>query len=314
MRLAITFRHSGWADNRQRVFDALHRTDQTVARRSAFASCGSHAYVLKSTDDPPRYKLAGSGCHDRFCLPCGQARASQIARNVIDYAKRRKLRFITLTTGAAYSDLKQLLAHLYASFRKLQRTTEWSRHVNGGVAFLELKISSRTDRWHPHIHAIVEGRYFPQALLKAAWHRVTGEARIVDIRPAGKGDRLFHYITKYASKPMDHSFLMLPNRLDEAVVALKGRRLCTTWGGWRRFLLTQSDDDAGWENLGELGPWLLAAEHGDETALRICRSIDADATSHVIPHPRPPPLHPTPSIPALTAKQELLFDVFPYWN
>jgi hypothetical protein len=59
--LAINFRHSGWNQDRQRVYDALHRTGQSVARTTAFAYCGAHTYVLKSNDDPPRYKLAGSG-------------------------------------------------------------------------------------------------------------------------------------------------------------------------------------------------------------------------------------------------------------
>jgi hypothetical protein len=311
--LAMTFRHSGWASDRQRVFDALHRTQQTHARREAFAYCGAHAFVLKSTDDPPRYKLAGSGCHDRFCLPCGQARASQIARNIIDYAAKKRLRLITLTTGATYPTLADLLDHLYTSFRKLQRTAEWRTHVTGGVAFLELKVSSRTDRWHPHIHAIVEGKYFPHDLLKAAWHRVTGEARIVDIRPAGKGDRLFHYVTKYASKPMDPSFLRLPDRLDEAVTALKGRRTCMTWGAWRALLLTDHDEEAGWENIGELATWLLLAESGDEEALAVCSRIDVAATTAAVPTPRPPPPEPVPVAQPATGKQALLFDVFPCW-
>jgi hypothetical protein len=188
-----------------------------------------------------------------------------------------------------------LLAHLYTSFRKLQRTPEWRKHVTGGVSFLELKLSSKTDRWHPHIHALVEGKFFPHAILKAAWHRVTGEARIVDIRPAGRGEHIFNYITKYASKPMDHSYLRIPHRLDQAVTALRGRRLCTTWGGWRRFLVTDHDDDAGWENIGELATYLLLAEAGDADAQAICTALAPDPTVIPKPRPPPPPTAPTPA-------------------
>lgn len=307
IHLATTFRHSGWEPYRRRVFAALHRTGQTHARCQAFSHCGSHAYILESDDDPPRYRLAGSGCHDRFCLPCGQARASQIARNIIEHAGSKRLRLITLTTGATYPTLSELLDHLYTSFRKLQRTPEWQRHVTGGVAMLELKLSSRTDRWHPHLHCLVEGTYFPQPVLKRAWHRVTGEATIVDIRPAGRGDHIMHYVCKYASKPMDPSYLRIPDRLDQAITALKGRRLCITWGGWRSVLLTHHDDDAGWTNIGEVATYLLSAQAGDADALSILRKLDPAATQATIPHPRPPPPLPPPPAPTPSQQQGLLY-------
>jgi hypothetical protein len=218
---------------------------------------------------------------------------------------------ITLTTGATYPTLAALLDHLYASFRRLQRTPEWHRHVTGGVAFLELKISSRTDRWHPHIHALVEGRFFPHPILKAAWNRVTGEAQIVDIRPAGNSDALFRYVTKYASKPMDVSYLRIPHRLDEALTALKGRRLCTTWGAWRTFLVTESDDTAGWENIGELATYLLLAEAGDADAQAICTALAPDPTVIPKPRPPPPPTAPTPARENARQRQGTLFPLAP---
>jgi len=244
---------------------------------------------MKSDDDPPRYKLTGSGCHDRFCLPCGQTRSRQIARNLTAAIGKTRVRFVTLTTGKTDAPLRDLLDHLYRSFRALQRRAFWRAHVKGGVAFLELKRSTRSDRWHPHLHLIVEGRYIPHPDLKHEWGIVTQGDSIVFIRGNIDTAKLTHYVCKYASKPMDPSFIRIPEWLDEAVFALKGRRLVTTWGGWRTLLLTQHDDDVGWTYAGELASYLEAAVNGDAEALRICRQINGSAAQITIPEPRPPP-------------------------
>jgi hypothetical protein len=51
------------------------------------------------------------------------------------------------------------------------------------------------------------------------------------------------YVTKYASKPLNTSFANSPALLDEALRALKGRRLCLTFGSWYGTPLTDAEDD-----------------------------------------------------------------------
>lgn len=306
--LSVTFRHSGWQSDRHRVYRALLATQQTPARITAFANCGSHAYILASNTDPPRYRVAGSSCHDRFCHPCGTERASRIASNVISHAAGRRLRFITLTLIQYTEPLNNTLNRLYRSFRTLQRSPLWKKHVTGGVSFLELKYIHKTANWHPHLHILCEGSYFPQPLLRRQWLSVTGDSYIVDIRPGGNSRKVARYVTKYASKPMSSEFVRDPDLLSEAVQALYHRRLCTTFGGWRKVLLTDPDNDDEWTNLGDLHIWLQAAADGDAEALHVCNQINAKATEQAlaIAKPRPPPTQ--PALSAFRERQHVLFD------
>ncbi len=295
--LSQVFRHSGWAGHRRLVYQSLQRTRQSLGRVLGFWDCGAGAYVLKSTDDPPRYRVAGSSCHDRFCNPCATARARVIAQNVIDRLAGVRVRFITFTLRHSTETLAELLDRLYASFRTMQRTRLWRDNVKGGVGFLEVKHSDRSDGWHPHFHVLVEGKYIDKKALQRTWHDITGDSFIVDIRLPRGPKNVAHYITKYASKPLSTSFLHDRHLLDEAVQALKGRRLCTTFGGWRGVLLVDKPDEEGWTNLGPLTDWIRKAATGDQTARDLLNQINADNTAvcmELAPllHPRPPPDRP----------------------
>lgn len=218
---------------------------------------------------------------------------------------------ITLTTHEGYQGLGPAIDHLFSSFRKLQKTPIWKKYVKGGVAFLELKYNDKIEKWHPHLHALVHGSYFPHPQLKLAWLKVTGGSHIVDIRPAGGSDAIARYVTKYATKPMDIGYLRVPPLLDEAVIALRSRRMCTTFGNWRSVLLTDRDDEAGWSYLADLNQLIFFALHGDQPSRDILDQIDAHATEASLANvsPRAPPTYDTTLSPA--AQQLRLFDTHP---
>jgi hypothetical protein len=67
---------------------------------------------------------------------------------------------------------------------------------------------------------------------------------------------------------------MEPNRLDEAVLALKGKRLCLTFGKWRGLKLTERVDAERWLNLGSLTEFIDRAEAGDQAAATILRALE----------------------------------------
>jgi len=274
--LSQVFRHSGWANHRRLVYAALMRTQQAPSRIISFADCGAEAYVMKSTDDPPRYRTAGSSCHDRFCTPCATERARVIAQNVCDKLGSTRVRFITFTLRNTDEPLRPMLSRLQVSFRAMQRTNLWKRHVTGGVAFLEIKRSGRTEAWHPHFHVLVQGKYIDKIRLQNTWHTITGDSYVVDIRCPGGARNVARYITKYASKPLNSSFLHARARLDEAIHALRGVRLCTTFGGWRGVLLVDKPDEGCWENVGPLADWIRDASRGDSHAVDVLRQLDAD--------------------------------------
>lgn len=305
---AEVFRHSGWAGDRLRVLAALKRTLRPPDRILRFVNCGYGAYVLKSDDDPPRYRTAGSSCHDRFCLPCSQARSHTIALNVLDRLRDRPVRFLTLTVNTSQQTLHMSIDHLVASFQRLRRTASWQLHVTGGVAFLEIKWQPDTARWHPHLHCLIEGTYFPHATLKALWTRVTGGSSIVWITRVSGGPHVARYVTKYAAKPLNSSYLRDPARLDEAITALEGRRLSITFGRWRGVALTPKPPEKGWTNIGTVDSWLHRATDGDVQAINVMAQINAPATATAMALIRlrsPPPEAP----PRNRDRQDLLFPI-----
>jgi len=283
------FRHSGWDHDRQRVHHAMQCAGVPLPRLVAFESCGAHARVLQSLDDQSRYRIAGSYCHDRFCLPCGQERARTIARNTLEILDGRPCRFITLTVRAAGLDLASAIEHLRASFCRLRRTAEWRSHVDGGAAFLELKWIGSSQRWHPHYHMLVEGKYFPHELLKQLWKQSTGDSDIVDIRYVRDERKITRYVVKYASKPIGHDLIADEDRLVEVILALKGKRLCLTFGTWRGYRLAVVNTEGAWIDVGDLDTWIARAASGDAIARKVLVGIGKASAEAAIAHPRPPP-------------------------
>ncbi len=289
------WRHSGWKANRDRVYRALQRTRQPSNRVEEYESCGDRVYVLWHKTDKDRFALAGSGCHDRFCLPCAQSRSRTIARRVAAKIQGSEARFITLTLRTGAEPLASSLDKLYTSFAALRRSRAWRARVTGGVAFLEIKWMSETQRWHPHLHVLTQGLFYPHDTLKTDWLRITGDSSIVDIRLCRNHAKVTQYVTKYASKPFNDSFLHDEPQLDEAIVALKGRRLATTFGTWRGYALTMQPSDREWEVLGVLAAVYFAAREGSTLHLAAIESIDPKDLAELLPGIHAPPsTAPTP--------------------
>lgn len=306
-----TFRHNGWADDRDRVLAALKATHQTQQRVSAFCDCGSHAYVLKSTEVPPRYKVVGSTCHDRFCVPCATERARLIAVNAIELIGTIRVRFITLTIRQTDIGLSATLDRLLDSFKLLRKTDLWRKSVSGGVGFTEVKLNPETREWNVHMHMLCTGKYMSRDLLSDAWLKCTGDSFVVHIM-LPKGHRhVIRYVTKYASKPLNTSFSHDPAALQEAVEALKGRRLLTTFGGWKGLLKSGDVDSDGWERIASLEDLLQRSIDGDDDATAILAVIREGHWTAVLEghpaSPRPPPpdtrlkVIGTPTLPGIDA-------------
>ena len=307
-RPAVLFRHSGWSRHRQLVADSLDRTGQSWNRRNSFIDCGSHAYVMRSVEDPTNYRIAGSCCHDRFCLPCAKGRAHTIAGNVLEFIRDVEIRFLTLTIKTDQQPLAWQIDKLYTAFQALRRTKLWRCRVTGGVAFLEVKRSDRANRWHPHLHCLITGKFIDTRKLSAIWHKITGDSFIVDIQRPKSDEQVLGYVTKYASKPFNNTFINKPGWLDEAVEALAGRKLALTFGTWRGLKLSPIPDPGAWEYVAPLGDLLEKAGRNDPDALVILASLGCDDLGEILP--RPPPEPATPRHPAITTQQRRLFDLW----
>lgn len=275
MNLCQTFRHSGWKNHRKRVYRAMYRTVQPQSRLANFAQCGSHAYVLKSPEAPHRYKIAGSACHDRLCTPCANTRARIVSHNVMSRIGKDRVRFLTLTVKTDDLTLTEAIDHLTESFTKMKKRRDWRKHVAGGVAFLEIKWNEHSERWHPHLHILAQGTWWDYREISNAWLQVTGDSPVIDITLIKDHRSVARYVTKYACKPLNPSFLRDDERLDEAVLALKGRRLATTFGRWRGIALTDRAECEAWENIGSLQEWLKLAAAKDVQGLAIVTELGA---------------------------------------
>lgn len=269
----IRFRHSGWRADRARVLQALVQAHVHENRILAFESCGHGAFVMRSTEDPDRYVVRGANCCDRFCKPCARQRAGIVSRNLLEQVQDRRIRFVTLTLRTKSDQLSAELDRLYTSFAMLRRRDAWKKRVTGGAALLEVKWNPGSGRWHPHLHILIEGTYFPQQLLRENWLEITGDSYIVDVRAVSDNKNVVRYITKYATDPVDGSINKNPALLAEAIRAFRGRRTCLTFGEWRGYPLTKQEDDGGWEIVSTLAEAIWHANHGHGQDRDIAREI-----------------------------------------
>lgn len=280
--LSESFRHSGWAHGRQLVYASLKRTMQTVSRIVAFQDCGAFAFVYQTVHAPYEYRLGGSMCRDRFCVPCALQRSRTIATNVLETLSGEPARFLTLTLRSNDGSLTTQIDRLYSCFGALRRTQLWRSRVDGGCAFTEIKWSSRVQAWNVHVHCIIHGLFVPQNELSHAWWTITGDSFILDIRRITDKDCVGRYVTKYASKPLNNTFWNRESLLDEVVRAMVGRRLCFTFGTWRGVKLTQTPEPGDWINLGSFHDVLRQARDGDLEALRAVQYIAGQRTGDLL--------------------------------
>lgn len=305
--LATTFRHSGWQLQRLRVHKAMFRTRQSSWRREAFRTCGSNAFVYESVDEPGQYKIGGSACRDRFCVPCTRQRAQVVAANVRERLDGQRARFVTLTIKTDGLSLRESISKLQHAFSRLQRTTLWQTTVTGGAAFLEIKYDTEAGRWHPHVHAITQGKFIPHSMLRDTWKGITTDSYIVHIRLIRSVESVLHYVTTYCSKAMRATDFPDDACLDEAIEGLRGVRLCRTFGTWRGQSLTEAAEDGDWRAIAPLSEILRRSLAGDADALKMLIGINTPQTREFLHtcEPRPPPL--PVAVPITSTSQPLLF-------
>jgi hypothetical protein len=190
-------------------------------RRLYCGHCGN-------TIDVPMY------CGNRFCPVCSTAKRARARARLVQLVNRikpdsnRRVRFITLTIPN-YSDVTEALRQLVVSFKRLRQRQAWRNRVVGGCFVLE--VTGRPNAWHAHIHALVEGDYFPIRLLVAMWSRVSpGKVCWIQRCPPSAAVK---YMTKYLTK------LNAPAQVtDEIGRALSGYRMFQPFGSWHGVKLT----------------------------------------------------------------------------
>lgn len=259
------FRHSHWAGRRWKVYAALNRCHVGTQRISRFANCGAGAWI-QWCESEKEARIVCDKCKDRFCASCGSDRAARITEALAVAMTDQSCRFMTLTLRHSQTPLSAQIDRLYLCFSTLRRRAFWKDSVAGGAAFLEVKLS-KTGLWHPHLHIICSGSFIDQKRLSQEWHAVTGDSSIVDIRAISDVEGRARYVTKYVTKPAPTEVFERPDKLDEMICAMRGRRLCLTFGKWRGICLEgELDDERSWVTCGPVGNVVTKALEGDATA------------------------------------------------
>lgn len=234
------------------ILSALNRTYAGHARTKRFANCGRDWWVMRSTTESDHYKLAVACCHDRFCVPCSAERAHRIKCNLRDHIARRPHKFLTLTLKSTANTLPFQLDRLYRAFRRLRSQSLWRERVRGGAAFCELTLNDQSQLWHLHLHVLLDADFIPQPYLKSAWLAATGDSDVVDIRLVRNWETVATYLSQYATKALPDNVLRTSPKLDELVLALRGRKLVYTFGTWRAFRLLAHASDKSWQRYASL--------------------------------------------------------------
>lgn len=283
---SVSFRHSKHAWHRDRVLNAFARLETDLTRQYAYANCGSEAWLMQSESDRSRFSIRSATCHDRWCPACAKTRANVIRSNLDPLVEGKEIRLITLTLKHTPDPLTVKLDRLSSCFTTLRKTKLWKDAVDGGASFTEVKINPNTMQWHPHMHIIAVGRYLPLAQLCAAWLVVTGDSHICDIRIVRDPKKVAGYVTKYCTKPAENDLYRIPAALGEAILAMKGRRLVSTFGAWRTTALLHYDPQDEWRPVLDWSEFISRVKAGNQWCIRAMNCIktyEFDAN-----HPTPP--------------------------
>lgn len=210
-----------------------------------------------------------------------------MASRVAELSKDRKIRLVTLTLRINDAPLSDQLTRLNKCYARLRRRKLWTLSQTGGIAFVEVKRRPHNHTWHAHLHVLTDGSYMPKSSLSQAWFEITGDSMIVDIKLCKSGVDAARYVAKYASKGVHGGVENDPEMLDEAITALKGRRLYACFGSWS---LPDASDDLPadeWRTVATLRSVLQRSLGGDPASRRIINLLTGATACNT--EPRSPP-------------------------
>lgn len=189
-----------------------------VASRYAHAHARARAHGLRNHEwqtiecvtpqCPSGQRVVPKQCGLRWCDICSQSRARRERRSleqkvneligISTHTKRVKMVTLTVANGLV---LEQRIKHLKNSFRILKQHPIWKSEWHRG----HIEVSNSGKGWHPHLHILVFGDFMHFRALSKAWHGITGDSMVVDIRQIyGRGAKSAVFeACKYAAKPQD---------------------------------------------------------------------------------------------------------------
>lgn len=196
---------------------------------SKLADCCSSAMFAVNTEG--RIVVCEQRCRSRICFRCAKIRAKSLMARIHSLTTKHvdSPAFLTLTVRSTDAPLKEQLLFLTQAFRKLRRSEDWKAHVQGGIFVIEVTWSATRRQWHPHIHAVIDLKYWDQRQALTCWERAVGDHAGFHVKRIPSRLALARYVSSYVAK--GSSVAMLPShRLGEWAEETHGLRLAQTFG------------------------------------------------------------------------------------
>lgn len=253
-------------------------TSRCLSIAEKLSSCCENPMVYGS-DDGHNVRMAERRCRSRCCPRCAKFRANELTSKLIAICRRMdSRRMITLTLRSVDAPLRDQLLELRRSFARLRRSPVWKDRVTGGVYTVEVTMNRETGLWHPHLHAIVDGSYFPCMDLKAAWEKSSKGSTIAHIRAVPSATHAARYVSSYVSKTSDAT------KFSNAEVAewaeqVHGLRLASTFGNLHGVKLEEEENDRVKcrREIQMVNELVEASAQGDTIAESLIEKLQADA-------------------------------------
>lgn len=189
--------------------------------------CG-HAFAAFFCRDCRHTTRLRLSCWLRLCPRCATRRRFRwIAKYSLPLHAIQNPTLLTLTFRSIQNLTRKAIDFAVACFAKLRRLKLWRDHVKGGMAGLEITWSP--NGWHPHFHALLDATWISRYEISRAWKKITGGAWLVDIRRCDVHHGV-REVAKYIAK--GSTFYASPTRLNQFMIATKGRRFFSTFGSF----------------------------------------------------------------------------------
>jgi hypothetical protein len=273
-------------DFNRSIYQAIDDRDGTH-RAATFEGCRQSAWFVRHRMTA-EIRVASSRCRLRWCPLCIRTKRYIMVQSLVPWIKKaRKPKFLTFTLKHSEAPLEHQIDSLYNYFKSIRRRPAFKKKVKGGIWFFQVKKSASDGCWHPHIHMLCEGSYFPQADISKMWKEVTQGSKIVDIRAIRDEKKAAEYVARYAAAPCRLCDLSSIDAV-ECVDALHSRRICGTFGTGRDLKLTpdKCEDPGEWEFLETFGAVMLQRHKNDWTT-EVYKSWIQDRPCYAAPDPPP---------------------------
>lgn len=277
------FRFTNFRSTRQALLRVIDHLQLSTQQQERFTSCGTDAWIQREASSGD-LRLTSKTCKLRFCPACRLRKARKTRESItvaMTTAPLDRWRFMTLTARHNRKPLTEQLANIRAAFRRLRQRKAWKSHVDGGVAVIEIAWNAKTRHWHPHLHLIVSGSYFPNAKLSKAWLAATRTSYITDIRSIWNVDEAVDYITKYITKSPLPAVLDDPEPLIEFVTATARGHMLIPFGSAKTSPPEDAEpvDRGQWEPLCSLNLAIRRAKTGEPFWVHVLDDL-ADRLAH----------------------------------